>query len=233
MIEKNDEYYAPTPDDQGRLVRIGAEAVMLNGILHIPEEARGLVIFGHGIESETEHPHQSVLTLARAFHQHGLATLVVDLFSSDEIALDERTSFFRQNIDIMQQRLVGTAEWFLENPSTENLSVGYFGLNEVGAAALAAAVERPDVVAAVVAAGSGITLARDYVPRVLAPTLLLAAEGDHAAVQANQELGNVLQARKSIEVIAGEDSLFASEHGFAEAVRLIGGWFTQWLIPIF
>ncbi|GCE19796.1 dienelactone hydrolase family protein [Dictyobacter kobayashii] len=232
MIERNDENYRSTANPQGQLVRIGAEAVDLNGILHVPQDARGLIILAHGIEDSQKNPHQNVIALASAFQQHGLATLQVDLFSSDELALDERTAFFRQNIDIMQQRIVGTAEWFLENPSTDNLSIGYFGMNEVGAAAIAAAASRPDVVAAVVAVGDAGDFGLDYAPRVLAPTLLLAAEGDQEAVDHHRRLLEGLQAEKQLEIVPGEASLFENQHAFDEVARLVGGWFSHWLVPI-
>lgn len=232
MIEQNDENYRGIANPQGLLVRIGAEAVELNGILHIPQDARGLIILAHGIEDNQKNPHQNVIALASAFQQHGLATLQVDLFSSDELALDERTAFFRQNVDIMQQRMVGTAEWFLENPSTDNLSIGYFGMSEVGAAAIGAAAMRPDIAAAVVAVGDSGDLGYEYAPRVLAPTLLLAAEGDKDAVEHNRRLLDLLTSEKKLEVVPGEASLFETQHGFDEVARLVGGWFAHWLVPI-
>ncbi|GCE27311.1 DeoR family transcriptional regulator [Dictyobacter alpinus] len=235
MIDNNDENYvsnAQNTQSQGQLVRIGAEAVYLNGILQIPQDARGLVILAHGIEDPAQNPHQNVIALASAFQEHGLATLQVDLFSSDEIALDERTDFFRQNIDIMQQRLVGTAEWFLENASTENLSIGYFGINEVGAAAIAAAAARPDIAAAVVVLGSAGELASQYAAHDLAPTLLLAAEGDNVAVDNHKQLLDLLTGEKKSEVVAGESNLFSNQHSVNEVIRLVGGWLSHWLVPI-
>ncbi|GHO83515.1 dienelactone hydrolase family protein [Dictyobacter formicarum] len=232
MIEQNDENYRSIANPQGQLVRIGAEAIGLNGILHIPQDARGLIILAHGIEDSQKNPHQNVVALASAFQQHGLATLQLDLFSSDELALDERTAFFRQNIDIMQQRIVGAAEWFLENPSTDNLSIGYFGMNEVGAAAIAAATTRPDIAAAVVAVGDSGDLGNEYAPRVLAPTLLLAAEGDKDAVEHNRRLLDLLTSEKKLEIVPGEAALFENQHGFDEVARLVGGWFAHWLVPI-
>ncbi|GLV58937.1 DeoR family transcriptional regulator [Dictyobacter sp. S3.2.2.5] len=232
MIEQNDENYRAIANPQGQLVRIGAEAVDLNGILHIPQDARGLIILAHGIEDSAENPHQNVIALASAFQQHGLATLQIDLFSSDELALDERTAYFRENIDIMQQRMVGAAEWFSENASTNTLSIGYFGMNEVGAAAIAAATSRPDIAAAVVAVGDTSGLGDEYAPRVLAPTLLLAAEGDKDAVEHHRHLLDLLTGEKKLEIVPGENALFENQRGFDEVARLVGGWFAQWLVPI-
>jgi len=57
---------------------------------------------------------ERTLTVSRSlttqsFYRAGLVTVLVDLFSSEEQALDEQTKYFRTNIDIMQQRIIGVA----------------------------------------------------------------------------------------------------------------------------
>ncbi len=234
MIDDSNEkaVFADTGPGKGRLVRIAAEAVSLSGILNIPAQAHGLVILAHGIDAAVENPHQNIIALSDALNQLSLATLQVDLFSSDERALDQRTDYFRQNIDIMQQRIVGTAQWFTENPSTDSFAIGYFGIDEVGAAALIAATERPDMVAAVVAAGQHADLAQSVISRVLAPTLLLAAEKDTATATANQQLFSSLQSEKQSEHIPGVSTIFENEQALNELTRLVGEWFARWLVTI-
>ena len=234
MIDDSNEkaVSADTGPGKGRLVRIAAEAVSLSGILNIPAQSHGLVILAHGIDAAVENPHQNLIALSEALNQLSLATLQVDLFSSDERAFDQRTAYFRQNIDIMQQRIVGTAQWFTENPSTDHFSIGYFGIDEVGAAALIAAAERPDMVAAVVAAGQHANLAQSVIPRVLAPTLLLAAEKDSTTIAANQQLFSSLQSEKQSELIHGASAIFESEQAFNEVTRLASEWFARWLVTI-
>jgi dienelactone hydrolase len=223
---------ADTGSGKGRLVRIAAEAVSLSGILNIPAQAHGLVILAHGIDAAVENPHQNIIALSDALNQLSLATLQVDLFSSDERAFDQHTEYFRQNLDIMQQRIVGTAQWFTENPGTDTLSIGYFGIDEVGAAALIAAAERPDMVAAVVAAGQHADLAQSYISRVLAPTLLLAAEKDTTTIATNQQLFSSLQSEKQSERIPGASAIFESDQAFNEVTRIVGDWFARWLVTV-
>jgi len=54
---------------------------------------------------------ERTLTVSRSLTHNllsaGLVTVLVDLFSSEEQALDEQTKYFRTNIDIMQQRIIG------------------------------------------------------------------------------------------------------------------------------
>jgi putative phosphoribosyl transferase len=216
----------------GRLIRAGAGAVDLDGIIFLPEQCSKLVILAYGIEQAESDARQNAINLAQRFHSHKLATLIVDLFSSEERALDAESGYFRQNTEIMQQRIIGLAEWLLEKPETEKLSSGYFGCGASGAAALIAAAERPDVAGAVVVAGGQLELARSALPRVFAPTLLLAAEKDEVAVKQNQEALAVLPRDKQFEQVTGVSSLFAEKSALDEVARLAAQWFERWLTPV-
>jgi putative phosphoribosyl transferase len=187
----------------GRLLSIEAEAVELSGILNIPDDAHGLVILAQGIDNSADlRPH--FITMSQLFNQSALATVLVDLFMTDERKLDEETGFFHKNTDIMQQRLVGMADWFLQNEETQNFTIGYFGTGASGAAALVAAAERPDNVRAVVAAGSPIDMIQQYLQGVMAPTRLIAADNDEAGVKMNQAgLASLTMMEKSFEPVKG------------------------------
>ncbi len=227
-----------TPDSgQGRLIRVGAGAVELDGILTIPENAHGLVILAHGIEEGLEEDralptHRSGIALTNIFNGLDLATFQVDLFNSEERRLNQETGFFRGNTEIMQQRLIGMADWFLEHPETQHFSIGYYGMNEAGAGALIAAAERPDAVAAVVVAGGRVNSARDYLPQVLAPVLFITAALDETAGKAQQDLLDLLKGEKSLEQVQGLDTLAEGSSVVEEVARLAGQWFTRWLVTI-
>lgn len=214
-----------------RLLSVDGGAVTLKGILDIPAGARGVVLLAHGVES-AEDTHQNALVQAGMFYDSGLATLLVDLISSAELQLDQQTGFFRNNVDIMQQRILGIAEWLTVQEETQNLAVGYFGTGVSASAVLIAAGRRPDVVRAIVAAGRTYEEAQQEANRVVAPTLLVAAERDQEALKANQSLLDVLTAEKQLEQIGGADSLFESKESISEFARRAGAWFTRWLEPI-
>ncbi len=216
----------------GQLLPVGAGAVTLHGILQLPEQAHGLVLLAQGIVRTELHPHRSILALANALHERNIATFQVDLFTTEERKIDQETGYFRQNTDIMQQRLIGMADWFLEHTETQNLSIGYFGIDEAGAAALIAAAERPDVVAAVVAAGATLHLAGSYLPTVLAPTLLIAPAQDTTILREQQEILAQLKAEKHAEQIAGVSTLLGDARALAEVARLAGDWFDKRLTTI-
>ena len=245
MTEQSDEQEKvhANSSDGGRLIRIGAERVgirdelYVNGILNVPQGAHGLVILGHGIEHEgtqniSARIHQQGVLLTDVLNKQGLATLQVDLFSSDEQKLDEETGFFRENIDLMQQRLIGTAEWFLNDPDTDNLAIGYLGFGTAGVGALVASVERPDIPAAVVAVGARPDLAPTYLPRILAPTLLMVAARDEAVVKANQDALEQVKATHQLTLISGVSNVFESQDAVTQLAQGLVDWFGRWLVTI-
>jgi dienelactone hydrolase len=216
----------------GRLFHITAQEVILSGILSIPENAHGIVLLTHDMEGVVKQPHEYAIALAQSFYTNGLATLLVDLFASGEQQVDKETGFFRTNTSIMEQRITGIAEWLREQAETANLSIGYFGVGVSGAAALIAAAERPDIVRAVVSAAGRLDMAQEYLSRILAPTMLIVAQNDTAAVRRHQDTLGQLTVDKQFEQIPDVSSLFESAHALNEVARLAGQWFTRWLIPI-
>lgn len=213
------------------LIQVNAGALVLQGLLNMPADARGVVILTHDMESVQEPSHAYALALTRAFSTLGIATLVVDLFTREEQRLDAQTGFFRTNTSIMEQRIRGIAAWLTQNPATRNLSIGYFGTAVSGAAAVIAAVMRPDVVQAIVLASGRIDLAQEYLPRLLAPTMFIAAQNDSVSVRMNQDALEHIRGAKRLELVPA-DALFANQHTLDQVARLTGEWFAHWLVPI-
>ncbi len=218
--------------ENGRLIQVGAGAVTLAGLLHLPADAHGLVILTHGIEGNADGSHQTALAMAQVLFQDDIATLLVDLFTSEERQLDEGTDYFRLNTSIMEQRIAGIAQWLLENDETQHLSIGYFGAGATGAAVLIAAAERPDVVAAVVAAGGTLDRAEEYLRRILAPTLLIAATQNSQAVTQSQHALENLPKEKRFEQVDAGTSLFATKEGVIKIAQLASQWFNTHLVTI-
>ncbi len=218
--------------DNGRLIQVGAGAVTLAGLLHLPANAHGIVILTHGIEGKADGSHQTALAMAQVLYQDTIASLLVDLFTSEEQQLDEGTDYFRLNTSIMEQRITGVAQWLLERDETQHLSVGYFGAGAAGAAVLIAAAERPDIVAAVVSAGGTLDRAQDYLRRVLAPTLLIASVQNSQAVTQSQSALEHLPNEKHFEPIEADTSLFATKESVSQVAQLASQWFNTHLVTI-
>jgi putative phosphoribosyl transferase len=139
-----------------RAVRISAGAVELEGNLSLVEGAQGVVLFAHG--SGRSSPRN--LYVASVLCQAGLSTLLIDLLTAQEEAVDIRTRHLRFDIGLLAERLVGATDRLTINPHTQNARIGYFGASTGAGAALVAAAERPDEVGAIVSRAGRPDLAR-------------------------------------------------------------------------
>src|SRR5437667_9841949 len=157
-------------------VRIPAGRATLDGNLSIPENATALVLFVHGSGSSRHSPRNQFV--ARTLNNAGLGTLLFDLLTPEEEAIDARTAELRFNIGLLAERLVHATNWAKRQQQTRNLRIGYFGSSTGGAAALVAAAELAQQVGAVVSRGGRPDLAGAALPKVQAPTLLIVGGED-------------------------------------------------------
>src|SRR4051812_25389365 len=169
---------------QERLVRVAVGRVLLDGNLTLPEGAGGIVLFAHGSGSSRFSPRNRYV--AQLLNQEKLATLLIDLLSPEEEAVDQRTAQLRFNIELLAERLVGVTDWLVEQPNTRPLRMGYFGASTGAAAALVAAAERPRIVHAIVSRGGRPDLAGPFLARVEAPTLLIVGGNDPGVIELNR-----------------------------------------------
>ena len=209
-------------------VRVAAGPVTLEGDLSLPEGARGLVLFAHGSGSSRYSPRNRYV--ARLLNEAKLATLLVDLLTSEEEAIDLRTAHLRFDIGLLAERLVGATDWLAQHPDTRHLPVGYFGASTGAAAALVAAAERPHVVGAVVSRGGRPDLAGPALTRVRAPTLLIVGGDDVPVLELNREALAQLRCEKRLVIVPGATHLFEEPGALDQVARLAREWFERHLV---
>ena len=90
-----------------RDVEIPADGGLLYGSLAVPEGAHGLVLFAHGSGSSRWSPRNR--RVAAALQAAGLATLLFDLLSEREEAVDRYTAYYRFDVDMLARRLARQA----------------------------------------------------------------------------------------------------------------------------
>ena len=208
-------------------VRVPAGQAVLEGSLAIPRDAEGMVLFAHGSGSSRHSPRNRYV--AASLQQSGLATLLLDLLTPEEEAVDLRTRHLRFDIDLLAQRLVSTTDWLARERETLNLFIGYFGASTGAGAALVAAAERPEAVRAVVSRGGRPDLAGDALPRVRAPTLLIVGGDDVPVIGMNEDAMARIRAEVRLEIVAGATHLFEEPGTLEEVARLARDWFVQHL----
>lgn len=209
-------------------VQVVAGPVTLHGSLSRPKSAHGVVLFAHGSGSSRHSSRNRYV--ARALHDAGLATLLIDLLTAEEEAVDAQTSHLRFDIGLLAERLVGATNWLAGNPETADSAIGYFGASTGGGAALVAAAELPNVVGAVVSRGGRPDLAGPALPRVQAPTLLIVGGNDVPVIGLNRKALEQLGAReKQLVIVPGATHLFEEAGALEEVARLAADWFTRHL----
>jgi len=197
----------------------------LEGNLAIPAGARGIVVFAHGSGSSRFSPRNR--RVADFLNHGGLATLLFDLLTEEEGVVDQRTRALRFDIELLGRRLTGAVDWLAGEPETKLLPVGAFGASTGAAAALIAAAERPERVAAVVSRGGRPDLAIAHLPRVQAPTLLIVGGLDVPVIQMNREAAARLRAEHRVEIVPGATHLFEEPGTLDEVARLARDWFVR------
>jgi|SRR5436309_993250 len=188
--------------------------------LNLPSAASGLVLFAHGSGSSRFSPRNRFV--AQLLGKAGLATVLADLLTSEEEAIDERTRHLRFDIDLLAQRLIAATDWLRRQPQASHLPglpIGYFGASTGAGAALVAASQRPDVVRAVVSRGGRPDLAGEALSRVRAPTLLIVGGDDVPVIGMNERAAAQMVAETQLVIVPGATHLF-EEPGTLDTVAM-------------
>jgi pimeloyl-ACP methyl ester carboxylesterase len=202
-------------------VQIRSGAAMLHGELIIPGGAKGVVLFAHGSGSSRHSPRNQFV--ARTIRETGVGTLLFDLLTSEEEAVDMRTRHLRFDIGLLAQRLIDATYWI--KGEFDYLSVGYFGASTGAAAALVAAAEVGETVGAVVSRGGRPDLAGDALPKVRCPTLLIVGGLDYPVIEMNEEALARMRCEKELKIVPGATHLFEEPGTLQEVARLAADWF--------
>jgi putative phosphoribosyl transferase len=206
-------------------VCIPAVGVRLDGNLTIVDGATALVLFVHGSGSSRHSPRNQFV--ARTLNNAGLGTLLFDLLTPEEEAIDARTAELRFNIKLLAERLVHATKWAKQQHQTRNLRIGYFGSSTGGGAALVAAAEGSQDVGAVVSRGGRPDLAGEALPRVKAPTLLIVGGDDDIVIELNEQARDRMRCEVKLEIVPGATHLFEEPGALDRVAQLASDWFVN------
>ena len=209
------------------LAHIPADAVILEGMLEVPQDAQGIVLFAHGSGSSRHSPRNNYV--AGMLRESGLGTLLIDLLTREEDS-DYANRF---NIPLLTQRLLAAVHWLGEAPQTQTLNIGLFGASTGAAAALMVAAQAPGKIGAVVSRGGRPDLAgADELSRVKTPSLLLVGGFDDVVIELNQQAYAHLDCQKELVIIPSATHLFEEPGTLEEVARQAAQWFSHFLREI-
>jgi dienelactone hydrolase len=206
-------------------VHVAAGSVTLEGNLTIPCEPRSAVLFAHGSGSSRFSSRNRYV--AQRLNETKLATLLIDLLTPQEEAVDLVSAELRFDIGLLGERVVAAIDWLAQFEEAKGLRIGLFGASTGAAAALVAAASRTALVAAVVSRGGRPDLAGAALAHVKAPTLLIVGGNDPRVIQLNQAALALLQCEKQLVIIPGATHLFEEPGALDQVARLARDWFVQ------
>jgi len=216
------------PSQLDREIKMAIGRKTLCATLAIPEEPKGIVLFAHGSGSSRHSPRNRYV--AGVLQSAGMATLLLDLLTADEEAIDERTAELRFDIPLLADRLVAATEWLEHDPLTKNLNAAYFGASTGAAAALVAAAKLPEAVSAIVSRGGRPDLAKDSLRFVEAPTLLIVGGSDEPVLELNRWAYDRLPCvRKKLLIVPGATHLFEEPGALGEVAHAAADWFARYI----
>jgi putative phosphoribosyl transferase len=218
---------ATTTAENLQEVQISAGSVILHGELQVPNQAAGIVLFAHGSGSSRHSPRNQYV--ARIIREAGVGTLLFDLLTREEEAVDTITRHLRFDISLLARRLVDVTNWLVSKSETSLLRPGYFGSSTGGGAALVAAAELGGHVGAVVSRGGRPDLAGEALPFVTAPTLLIVGGRDYPVIEMNRDALSQLRCEKRLEIVPGATHLFEEPGTLEHVARLAADWFVTHL----
>jgi putative phosphoribosyl transferase len=206
------------------LVSIPSGRVLLEGILELPPNCSGVVVFSHGSGSGRRSPRNRYV--AKELQSAGLGTLLLDLLTPEE----DQDYEMRFDIDLLTERLGDAVRFVRKHAATQALPVGLFGASTGAACALRVAAAMLGDVKAVVSRGGRPDLAGERaLSLVRAPTLLIVGGRDHGVIELNQGAYDRLDCVKEIKIVPGATHLFEESGALDQVARLAVHWFSQHL----
>jgi len=202
-------------------IPIGDSAI--HGNLNLVEGSKNIVIFAHGSGSSRFSSRN--IFVADILNKAQFSTFLFDLLTPEEETIDLIMRELRFNIPLLAQRLILVTKWIQSQPTTSGLHIGYFGASTGAGAALIAAAQLPNQIAAVVSRGGRPDLALPYLKSVTSPTLLIVGELDDEVIALNQLAYNNLQCEKQLSIVPDASHLFEETGTLEKAAVLALEWF--------
>ena len=191
--------------------------LVLTGTLTVPARAAGVVVFAHGSGSSRLSPRNRAV--ARGLVSAGYGTLLFDLLTRAEET--DRANVF--DIGLLASRLVSATAWLERQGAVAGLPVAYFGASTGAAAALTAAAELGEGIAAVISRGGRPDLASGL-PAVRAPTLLIVGGADEQVLELNRLAKAQLRCPNELAIVPGATHLFEEPGALEEVSALAVAW---------
>lgn len=216
----------PTAHLLEQTICIHTPKAVLEATLCVPETASAAILFAHHAGADRHTPASQAI--AERLRQDGFATLQIELLTGDEQRLDVLGKL-SYDIPLLAGRLDSAADWITRHSDTAGKAIGYFGAGTGAAAALVAALQKPDSVGAIVSLGGRMELAESVLPEIRPPTLFIAEPKPPEKLAQYQRLARKMLTEKKVAAIAGAESYFEEPEEIEHIAEFTASWFRQHL----
>ena len=208
-------------------VGVPAYNTRLLGNLSAPDRPTALAVVAYTSASARGTPpeHQ----LVAALRDFKLATLRLDLLTSDEAALHAIGRRSRHDIGVLGKRLAAAMEWVSAQAQFAGLSRAFIGTGLGATAAFAAAADRPEIPQAIISIDGWTEHLSGTLENVRAPTLLIAGRNNTDIVALNESALARLRSLKHLELIGGVTNILENHDALDAAARLTADWLQRFL----
>lgn len=213
------------PSNEEGFVKVDAGDQKLEGNLRIPQNAYGVVVFIHGSGRGRSDPRN--LRVAEELRQAGLATLLVNLLTEEELGETREEELSKRfDLKFLTRRVSEVTQWVRKEPRTQSLKIGYFAAATAAAPAIAIAAEYPEVIRAIVCCDGRPDLVPNHLERLRTPTLLIVGEGEAEVHFLNRQALELMAAsQKNLIQVSGGTEHLEGPGERDELARFAADWF--------
>lgn len=205
-------------------VSIDVAGAQLRGDLIVPEQAFGLVLFADPCSRNRNGWDDR--RIASEFEEQGLATLLFDLFISDE----EEVRGGQEHTEALADRWLAVADWAGRQPDLAAFPLAFCGFGAAALAALVAAARQPQSLGAVVCRDGRVDLMGGRLASVKAPTLLVVGAAESRLARAHEAaLLRLGSPRKELVILP---NVPVDEDRIDSIADLVGDWLGAQLIQL-
>jgi putative phosphoribosyl transferase len=204
--------------------------MFVEGILFIPDNPVGIVVFAHGSGSSKSSQRNQLVS--RKLSENNIGSLLFDLLSEEEQESDRRQENIipnipgailnKFNISLLTERLSMATEWIIRQQQKRKLQLGYFASSTGGAAALIAA-SKYQVQSIVIRSGRTDLVDNHFLSEIVSPCLFIAGSNEKAVIKINKQ---------TMKKLRNASHLFDEEGSTEKLADIASQWLKEHFSPL-
>ena len=207
--------------------------IFMEGILVIPDNPIGIVIFAHGSGSSKQSIRNQLVS--QKLNENSIGTLLFDLLTQEEQESDRRLesivslvpggTFNKFNIELLTKRLSMATHWVMDSLKGRDLKLAFFASSTGAAAALTCATKFP-VISIIIRSGRSDLINNDQLSQIVSSCLFIVGGNEKTIIRINKKTIEQLRSavEKELRIIPNASHLFEEEGAMETVANLSAQW---------